>query len=312
MKKILLFAFILLILCLGAIYVFIPSTIKVTSTSLVSCIPKNIAVSLNSPDKWRQWWPGVASKTSDSFFYKDFGYKLTAPYTDGAAIELKIASEKITSQIVIIPLGKDSSGVEWKISLGAGSNPFKRLSQYATARDVKSSTQEILNSLSNFASNSQNIYGFPIERTTFTDTILAATRFSSSSYPSTETIYKAIDQLKEKIKSGGAKEKDFPMLNVLQTDSSHFETMIAICIDSLIKEENDIFISRMVPMKDRFLKTEVTGGPGAIKSAHMAITSYMNDRFLSAPAIPFEVLVTDRQQERDTSRWKTTIFYPSM
>jgi hypothetical protein len=65
-------------------------------------------------------------------------------------------------------------------------------------------------------------------------------------------------------------------------------------------------------MKDRFLKTEVTGGPFAINSGHIAIGNYMNDRFLSAPAIPFEILVTDRRQEPDTAKWKTTIFHPSM
>jgi hypothetical protein len=68
----------------------------------------------------------------------------------------------------------------------------------------------------------------------------------------------------------------------------------------------------MVPMKDRFLKTEVVGGPFTIESAHTAIEKYMNDRFLSAPAIPFELLITDRRQEPDTTKWKTTIFHPSM
>ena len=311
MKKLLLIVFILLILCLAAIYIFIPATINVSSASSVSCIPKNIAMSLNEPDKWRQWWPGSA-KSGDSFSYKNVGYKLTNPFTNGAAIALKAGGEEINSQIIVIPLGKDSAGVEWKTSLEAGFSPFRRMTQYVKAKEIKSGTQVILSSLLNFASKTQNIYGFPIERTTFTDTILAATRFSSDRYPSTQTIYKAIDKLKEKIKRDGAEEKDFPMLNVLQTDSSHFETMIAICTDKLIKNEADIFTSQMVPMKDRFLKTEVMGGPLAIKSAHMAIKTYMSDRYLSAPAIPFEILVTDRRSEPDTSKWKTTIFYPSM
>jgi hypothetical protein len=68
----------------------------------------------------------------------------------------------------------------------------------------------------------------------------------------------------------------------------------------------------MVPMKDRFLKTGVTGGPLTIKKAHEAIDEYMKDHILSQPAIPFEILVTDRSKETDTSKWKTTIFYPSM
>jgi hypothetical protein len=38
----------------------------------------------------------------------------------------------------------------------------------------------------------------------------------------------------------------------------------------------------------------------------------MNDHFLSAPAIPFEILITDRSKEKDTTRWKTKIYQPSM
>jgi hypothetical protein len=312
MKKILLVVFILLILSLAAVYIFIPARINVSSASLASCIPKNIALSLSDLDKWRQWWPDQNIKTGDQFFYKGARYRLADRFTDGAEIELKVDKEEIASRIVIIPSGKDSSAVEWKISFEAGINPFRRIAQYSRASRLKNDTQEILSSLLNFASETKNIYGFHIERTTFTDTILAAIRFATGAYPSTGTIYRGIDQLKEKIKREGAEEKDFPMLNIMQTDSSHFETMIAICIDRLIKNEGNIFISRMVPMKDRFLKTEVTGGPSAIKSAHLAIANYMNDRFLSAPAIPFEILVTDRRNEPDTIKWKTTIFHPSM
>src|SRR6266487_3596951 len=104
----------------------------------------------------------------------------------------------------------------------------------------------VMVSLLNFASKTKNIYGFHIERTTFTDTILAATRFSTSTYPAIEIIYNAVNWLKKKIRDEGAIEK------------------------------------------------------------------YMDDHFLSAPAIPFEILITDRNKEADTSKWETKIFYPSM
>ena len=104
-----------------------------------------------------------------------------------------------------------------------------------------------------------------------------------------------MDKLKEKIKRDGAEEKDFPMLNITQTDSSHFEVMIAICIDKLIRNEGDIFISRMVPMKDRFLKTEVTGGPYAIKNANG-----------NTPARPLEVAYCHLQSRRRLWRWPSS------
>src|SRR5262249_50170140 len=137
-------------------------------------------------------------------------------------------------------------------------------------------------------------------------------KFSSSNYPTTEAVYRNIEHLKEKIKQEGAREKDYPMLNVQQIDSNRFETMIAICINREIKNSDNIFTGQMVPMKDRFLKTDVLGGPASVHNAHEAIEYYMRERFLSAPAIPFEILVTDRSREADTAKWKTTIFHPSM
>jgi hypothetical protein len=68
----------------------------------------------------------------------------------------------------------------------------------------------------------------------------------------------------------------------------------------------------MVAMKDRFLTTDVTGGPGSIEKAKKSIEKYMADHTLPSPARPFEILVTDRSKVADTAAWKTKIFYPSM
>ena len=312
MKKILLFIFILFALCLAAVYIFFSAEITISDISPSACIPKNVTDCLRDQSTWRKWWPEGAT-TSDSFLtYKKYEYKLVQPFTDGAEIQLKKGETKNKTKITVIPFGKDSSMVEWQTSFTSSYNPFKRIAQWFEAKEIKKNMHSVMVSLLNFASKTKNIYGFHIERTTFTDTILAATRFSTSTYPAIEIIYNAVNWLKKKIRDEGAKEKDFPMLNVREADNSHYETMIAICINKEIKNEGNIFISRMVPMKDRFLTTEVMGGPFSIKNAHAAIEKYMDDHFLSAPAIPFEILITDRNKEADTSKWETKIFYPSM
>jgi hypothetical protein len=311
MKTILLCILIMLVLCLALIYGLIPAEIKVTDHAYAACIPKNIADCLRNDNAWKKWWP---AETSDSgiFAFGNCNYKLTEPFTDGANIQLYKNDRSISTRILVIPAGRDSSIVEWRALLNRGFNPVRRVVQWFQAKQIKDNIHSLLDTLVFFASKTENIYGFPIERTTFKDTILAATKFSSSSYPTTQAIYKAVEQLKDKIKQDSAQEKDFPMLNVRQDDTHHFETMIAICVNKEINRTREFFPSRMVPMKDRFLKTEVTGGPGSIRNAHDAIEAYMRDRFLSAPAIPFEILITDRSREPDTAKWKTTIFHPSM
>jgi hypothetical protein len=313
MKKVLLVILILLIILFSCIYIFIPGQIRISAIALAPCIAKNVTGCLANNALVDQWWPEHEAKKNDtSFPYKKYDYSISEVFTDGAEIQLSRDRKNLNSKLTIIPYGKDSCAANWQTSYTSSLNPFKRLNEYLNAGNIKDDMQDLLNSLLNFAGNIKNVYGFPIERTTFTDTILFATRFSSTFYPSVETIYDHINQIKKRIKDAGATEKDFPMLNVNQLDSNKYEAMIAICINKEIPGDQSFFVSRMVPMKDRFLRTEVTGGEQNIQKAHKAIRDYMNDRFLSAPAIPFEILVTDRSKETDTSKWKTVIFHPSM
>ncbi|TMI84374.1 MAG: hypothetical protein E6H10_05855 [Bacteroidetes bacterium] len=314
MKRMLLLLFILIILCLVAIYFFIPANITISNIARTNTIQKNIADCLRDGSAWKKWWPGSASDESgnDRFVYQNYRFSVVRPFTDGAEIQVNKGEKNFRSRIFIVPHGTDSSWVEWQTAVVSGYSPFQRVAYWLEAKSIKDKIQRVLDTLANFASNTANIYGYPIVRTTFSDTILAATKISTNAYPTTDLIYNAIDQLKTRIKGVGAQEKDFPMLNVRQTDSGHFETMIAICVNREIGNNGNIFVTRMVPMKDRFLRTEVTGGPASIRNAHEAMTNYMQDHFLSAPAISFEILVTDRRKEADTSKWKTTIFQPSM
>jgi hypothetical protein len=314
MKRALLFFAGLIVVLLISVYVFIPGRIRTSYSVVIRCTPAAISPFLHHYKEWKLWWPLPYNMVSgdSSFMYKKYNYKLITPLTDGVEIEIVGKGDRFNTRILLISLGTDSVRAEWQITSTSGIDPFKRINMYSATRDLKNNISELLENLHAFGDKTENIYGFHIERTTFTDTILAATKFMTDTYPTNEIIYRAVDQLKKKIKAENALEKDFPMLNVMKTDSNYFKTMIAICVNKEIKNEKNIFMSRMVNMKDRFLKTEVTGGPFTIKKAHQAIENYMNDHFLSAPAIPFEILVTDRSKEADTSKWKTIIFHPSM
>lgn len=313
MKKIALIIISMFIISLSAIFIFFPGKIKISNISLIACIPKNVSTCLESQVNISRWWPQQSFKNADTLFiYGGCSYKFTQLFTNGATIQLKKKEEEITTKLTTYPSGIDSSIVEWQASFSVGFNPFRRISQYFDAVEIKKNMKDILSKLVSFAVKPENIYGFPIQRTTFTDTILYATRFFTNTYPSVKMIYDHIRELKKKIENAGAMEKDYPMLNVSKRDNNQFGTMIAICIDKKIKADRNYFISMMVPMKDRFLETEVNGGLQSIKNAHQAIEIYMADHTLSGPAIPFEILITDRSKEADTAKWETKIIYPSM
>ncbi|HTM92448.1 MAG TPA: hypothetical protein VL095_08525 [Flavisolibacter sp.] len=256
---------------------------------------------------WKRWWPSL-----HSFSFDGYTFSLATSFSDGAEIKMTKGSTTYHTQIRTIAIGSDSTTVQWLVTYASSKNPVQRVQQAKSALKIKSDLDELLQHLKNFAEKTENIYGFNIRRTTFTDTLLAAKKFAGKEYPSLTEIYKTIHQVRQTLSSQGIVTTGYPMLNVNRKDSALYETMIAIPVNKKPLPQHTVFFTRMISMKDKFLFTEVTGGPGTIQNAHGAINQYMNDHSLSAPAIPFEVLITDRSQEADTSKWKTLVYHPSM
>jgi len=310
MKKIVLILIVLILMAVACLYVFIPGKIVITESRVVATTASGVDTCLHNVKKWKNWWPGKSLPSGEDSVYRydGYSYTLSNTFTGGGVILIGSNSFSLSSTLHAITKNRDSVIIEWNAVLQTGNNPFTKLS----AVGLRKSIGTVFESLCNFAGKTENIYGFPIERTTFTEVTLIAYRFKSSNYPATYIIYDAVNKLRQYIKSRGAAETYYPMINTKRFDSTQYETMVAISIDRMIPASGDFFISQMVPMKDRFLETEVTGGPASIEKAHNAIEKYMSDYSLSAPARPFEILVTDRNKETDTAKWRTKIFYPSM
>ena len=303
-----------ILLLTSLIYVFIPGKFVIAGSRVVNTTSIGFDTCLHKLEKWKQWWPGApgpAAKDSQ-FVYDGYTCKLSAVYTDGATVQIESGNTSAEIRIQIIPKNRDSIIAEWRTVFQSGNNPITRISNYRSAGKLKKTMNMVFDALCSYADKTENIYGYPIERITFNEVTLIAYRFKSAVYPATATIYAAVKQLKHYLISQGAAEKYYPMMNTKQVDSSHYETMIAISIDRMIPASKEFFISQMIPIKDRFLTTDVTGGPANIVKAQHAIEKYMVDHSLSAPARPFEILVTDRSTVTDTAAWKTKIFYPSM
>ena len=308
MKKVILSLLFVLLVTIVFIYILIPSHVRISHDISVNCTAKKASEFLNNQDKWKLWWP----KNDNPAQYNGYSYSLLSPLTDGANILVSKNDDSVETRIQFIPTGKDSITINWFTDITTGKDPVTKIIRNGKADNIKKSMLEVLKRFALFLDKTDHTYGFDILRTTFPDTFLIATKFSGSGYPDVSTIYTAVDKIRAQIKKEGAKEIDDPMINVNMTDSNHYETRVAIAVDRILQGNGDIFFSRMLTMKDRFLMTALQGGPAAIKQAHKAIFDYMEDHLLTAPGISFEIMITDRRTESDTSKWKTRIFYPSM
>jgi hypothetical protein len=159
-----------------------------------------------------------------------------------------------------------------------------------------------------FVEKQVNVYGVNFYETMSHDSTLVVTKSTYSNYPSTTQVYNLISELKKYIADEGAKENNFPMLNVKRLNEAEFETMVAISVNKYLPGNNKIFSRRFVPWKMQ--AADVIGGSYTVEDALKQMKIYMNDYQKRAMALPFQSLVTDRSKQPDTLKWITRIYTP--
>ena len=317
MKKILVIILIILVLIfLVCVYALIPQKISVVTIRPVYCTLNGAERMILQINRWTAWWPNQGSiqmkspgNVSPTFIFRDKEYK--PGITSINSLEIDIAKEKTLTktELMILPLSKDSVELEWLCKeIATSANPLTRIQQYLHARDIKNDLDAILNQLESYLSKKENIYGIHVNATTVKDSVLISTKFMSSSFPVTTEIYSAITTLRKYIAQQKATETNFPMMHVDRIDSNHFETMIAIPVNKELHETNDIKTKRMV--LGNIVESDIKGGQETVQTAMQELENYRKDYGLQSPAIPFASLVTDRSKEPDTSKWITKIYYP--
>ena len=84
--------------------------------------------------------------------------------------------------------------------------------------------------------------------------------------------------------------------------------MVAIPVNKVLPDAGEIQMKRMIP--GNILVTEIRGGEATIDAAFDTFDKLITDYRKTSPAIPFQLLITNRQVVRDTSKWITKLYYP--
>lgn len=312
MKKVLIVLLMIFILFSVATYIFIPKQLTVSKVSLVHANENALLRYLSDEQKWERWWPAKQATFNQKglFTYNGFSYHLTQILYHEVDVYMMHEAGKYSGKIRLVPITPDTIGVKWETTFETSANPFSRFSAYRMATKMKNNMKVILDSLKAFNEKSEGIYDYHIRRTTIKDTTLVAAKFVTTAYPATKDIYHIISSLKKYIASQGAKETNYPMLNVTTSDSIHYTTMVAVPTNKELRGTQKITVKRMVIYTNKTIIAEVKGGPATIKNAYKELNLYMQDYNLTNPVIHWESLVTDRSKEADSSKWITKIFMP--
>jgi len=311
MKKLLLALILILLLsCIGLV-IFIPAQLEVSQLTNIGCMVNGANRALQDENKWQRWWPKNAKEGNNSlneYHYNGYNYAVIKKLYNRFEVQTKASEKSYTGTITLLPFSNDSVHVLWNYVIPTSANPFNKISEYWKARKFRKNAEAILSSLKQFLEKTENVYGIKISSTSTDKIYLAATTSIFPRYPDPADIYQMIEKLRDEISRQQLRETGRPMINNTALDSTRFETMVAIPVDTIIHETKDINMRRIVTIKA--LVATVKGGPGKIQEALAQLNQYAIDHKLFSPAIPYETIVTERWKEPDTSKWVTTIYQP--
>ena len=295
-------------------YFIIPGQIFVTRSFTSNANQTGVYRYLTHQSNWQKWWPANGSgKTRTDTLLEEAGFSFHINKILYNAFDISISKGKNTDSSVLYIFSpvKDSIKVEWNTTINTGTNPFSKISRYFKARELNKSLGEILRAMQTHIGNVKNIYGIDIRKEKVKTEFLVSTTKTFDHYPGTGEIYEIIGLIKKHISNERVKEEDYPMLNIKNQDSQHYEAQVAIPVDKKLPDTDSFSIKRMLKMGD-ILVAEITGGKNSVDNAMKLVNMYASDHQYNNIAIPFHSLVTDRMKEPDSTKWVTKIYYPIM
>lgn len=311
MKKLLIGIFISAALLTAAVYFFIPENIAVGS-EIITAGSVNAVQRITGSSNYRtRCLPKEGKIISPTEYMLDgCTYQFATDNSINNNITIKYKNIKINSLLTTIGLRNDSVNINWRLNLQCGFNPFNRIAIYFNLKKIKKTNEKILLALQIFLSSKKNVYGFNINRYTQADSTLISLKAFSLQYPTVEDIYKNIDKLKHYAAANAAATTNAPMLNITNDGTGKWLYMVALPIDKALDNKGEIIAKRMFAGGKILITDNITGGSATIKNALQNLENYKTDYGFMSPAIPFQSIVTDRMNQRDTTKWQTKLYYP--
>jgi hypothetical protein len=310
MKRLLLLLGVVVLIC--SIYILISSKLTISKAVIANCNLSAADRCFSNISRWVEWWPGTPSSglTHDtSFTYNGCTYRITGLFYNDVHLSIQCADNStINSNILIAPLEGDSILIVWNDSIPGSYNLLKKILLFRYAGEIQKNMDVILGSFKSFIENTKNIYGVNFHKDMSKDSILVTMNSITTTYPTTPQIYLLIDSLKKYIAAQGAKEINYPMLNVSKKGNNQFNVMVAISVNKRLAGNNRIMLKQFVPWK--MLEGEVRGGVYSVEKAFEQMQIYKIDYNISIQALPFQSLITDRSKEQDSTKWITKICAP--
>ncbi|MFN5361483.1 MAG: hypothetical protein ACK5B4_00275, partial [Bacteroidota bacterium] len=284
----------LLFLIVVSIFLFKDSQKNYTSSKTVACSPDAVSRLFLSTENWSKWLPG--KKVNDST-YEIYGnnYRIEKVLLNGFHA---LQDEGAAIDFSFTPAVKNETQLNVSISNWEEKNILSKAWNLITKKDQRTA-DKLLNDISSFFAETKNVYGIDIIKGRVEHIYWVSTQKDFDHLPNTEETYKIIDTLEKFLAAEQLAPLGQPILHIRPLDEKSFQLMTALPVERPI-QPTDLFRNKsMAP--GFLLKADVKGGLSSIEASEREMENYARDNHKQSPAIPYQLLVTDRRKEADTT-----------
>jgi hypothetical protein len=311
MKKWIVWFFVILVLGVVSVYIFIPAKIVITNISPAEATITGEYRYISQEENWEKWWldaDGKSHKKGEPFTFGTNEFRINRRSYNAVGIDIRQSGTDIPSFLNLISFAIDSTGAVWSCEMPSSFNPFTRVKNYLNAREIKKNMSGVMKVFSSFISKPKNVYGMTIYKTTIRDTLIVSARFTSPEYPTTAQLYGYFDTLKQSIIKQKASPVGFPIMNLRKMPDGIYETQTGMPTNRLLKNDGKILALRMPP--GLFMTADIGGGAYTVDEGMRQLDLFVQEYNRIKIATGFQILITDRRSEPDTTKWITKIKIP--
>lgn len=298
-------------LVIGLYYALSPIKLNISAIQLVHANEPSIVRAFADPTIIAKSFGSFYDHQKKKVFLNGIEFELKESVSNLLKIDAKINNTTISTFLNTSVYRNDTSALNWFYTFPATYNPITRWKNYQTGKTLQSTMKQLLASQSSALEKTTTIYGFDIKEIMLSDTVLITTRLNTDDAPTNAAIYQKVFLLEQYAKKFNKKILNNPMITMVNKSEGKHVTMIGLSIDGEIPS-NDEFAIRLMPPHGKMFITEVIGGPNTIAKAYQNLHFYQLDANIPSPALPFELLLTDRLKVTDTAQWHTRVYFPVM
>jgi hypothetical protein len=311
-KKLWIAVGLLLVIGFVAVYFIIPNQISVSKDFYIASNKGPIERQLLQRNNYSSWLPqvaGVSSNNNQSFTHNNYTYTYNQQQFSSGIYTITGQGLNQQAKLTLISKGYDSTIAQWRMQFESTANPFTKIGNYFKAVKFKKQLDILCASFQNYFGTVNNAYGIPITLERVTDSLLISTNASFATYPTTEQIYSLIQKLEQHTQLHKAELTNNPMLFIEERDGKTYYVQVALPIKSSIPLGSGMVEKQL--LKNGLMLTALANGDGKfLKQAAKDLSLFADDYDKTSPAIPYEMLITNRLQEKDSTKWQTKLFYP--